>query len=270
MFNVTAGYVELNPLFRNYEERSIKIEEILKKLRDDNKFVGLKGWRNECYEVGHQYNATKFFKMDRSATCLFGILNYGVDITGYVRHPTLGICLWFQQRAFNKQTWPGKWDNLVGGGLSVGHGILETAYKESKEEASIPEPLLKKLVSAGSVSFFYESERGIFPNTVFVFEIELPLDFIPVNGDGEVEKFELLPADKCLDRICDPDFKMTSAPVVLDFMIRHGIVNAENEKDLLRITEYLHIPLQTFYKKIVPKKGIGVRQENGNAKNESY
>lgn len=46
--------------------------------------------------------------MDRSATCLFGIRNYGVDINGYVKHPDKGLCLWFQKRSATKQTWPGK------------------------------------------------------------------------------------------------------------------------------------------------------------------
>lgn len=44
------------------------------------------------------------------------------------------------------------WDNMVAGGLSVGHNILDTAHKEAKEEASIPDELLNKLVSAGCVS----------------------------------------------------------------------------------------------------------------------
>lgn len=48
--------------------------------------------------------------MDRSATCLFGIRNYGVDINGYVRHPKLGLCIWLQQRSSTKQTWPGEFD----------------------------------------------------------------------------------------------------------------------------------------------------------------
>lgn len=41
---------------------------------------------------------------------------------------------------------------MVGGGLSVGHGILETAHKEAMEEASIPLYIRKNLVSAGCVS----------------------------------------------------------------------------------------------------------------------
>lgn len=173
--------------------------------------------------------------MDRSATCLFGIRNYGVDINGYVRHPTRGLCIWLQQRSDTKQTWPGKWDNMVGGGLSVGYGIKETAIKEAAEEASIPEHIVKNLVSAGCVSFLFESERGIFPNTEFVFDLELPPDFVPTNSDGEVQSFELLPADECLEKVFSPDFKTTSCPVVIDFLIRHGVITPENGKSLIII-----------------------------------
>ena len=35
-------------------------------------------------------------------------------------------------------------------------------------------------------SFFFESERGVFPQTEFVFDLELPVDFVPTNNDGEV------------------------------------------------------------------------------------
>lgn len=166
--------------------------------------------------------------MDRSATCMFGIRNYGVDINGYVNHPTLGLCIWLQQRSDTKQTWPGKWDNMVGGGLSVGYGIKETAIKEAAEEASIPDDLVKNLVSAGCVSFLFESERGIFPNTEFVFDLELPVNFVPSNADGEVQDFELLPASECLAKMFSPDFKTTSCPVVIDFLIRHGVITPEN------------------------------------------
>ena len=47
---------------------------------------------------------------------------------------------------------PDKWDNMVGGGLSVGYNILDTAHKEAMEEASIPQHLLNSLSSAGCVS----------------------------------------------------------------------------------------------------------------------
>lgn len=250
VFTVTTDCVELNPAFRDYEERTNKVDTVLRELRKDRGIIALKGWRDECYEVrASEFSSRKLLKMDRCATCLFGIRNYGVDINGYVNHPTLGICIWLQQRSSTKQTWPNKWDNMVSGGLSVGLGILEATRKEAMEEASVPNDLLDKLISAGSVSFYFESERGLFPNTEFVFDLELPLDFIPSNADGEVQKFELLPAAKCYEKMYSAEFKTTSIPVVLDFMIRHGVVSPENEPNFPEILELLHVPLQSVYSK---------------------
>lgn len=165
---------------------------------------------------------------------MFGIRKYGVDINGYVMDPVKGLSIWLQKRSPNKQTWPGYWDNIVSGGLSVGYGIHETAIKEAEEEASIPKRLLNKLTSSGCVSMFFESERGLFPNTEFVYDIELPPDFVPSNSDGEVETFELLPVRECLERILSPHFKTTSVPVTLDFLIRHGFITAENGKSIIK------------------------------------
>ncbi|GLH16562.1 Uncharacterized protein YJR142W [Gryllus bimaculatus] len=96
--------------------------------------------------------------------------------------------------------------------------------------------------------FFFESERGLFPNTEFVFDLELPLDFVPYNSDGEVEKFELLPADQALEKVFSTEFKTTSCPVVVDFLIRHGKISPENEPNFPQIVELLHVPLQSLYR----------------------
>lgn len=77
-------------------------------------------------------------------------------------------------------------------------------------------------------SFYFESERGLFPNTEFVFDLELPPDFRPLCSDGEVECFEILPVGQCLRKVLADDFKTTSAPCVLDFLLRHGVITPEN------------------------------------------
>lgn len=77
-------------------------------------------------------------------------------------------------------------------------------------------------------SFYFESERGLFPNTEYIYDMELPLDFIPDNSDGEVQSFELLTISECLQMIFSPDFKTTSAPVVIDFLIRKGLITPDN------------------------------------------
>lgn len=271
MFQVHPEYVQLNPAFRDYAERSARVEEVLREWRAGGKFITLRGWREECYEVRAQFNTPPLFKMDRSATCtyfitiyihisncrclfvsfkslhsiffsgLFGIRKYGVDINGYVMDPVKGLSIWLQKRSPNKQTWPGYWDNMVSGGLSVGYGINETAIKEAGEEASIPNNLIAKLKSAGCVSLFFESERGLFPNTEFVYDLELPPDFVPSNNDGEVETFELLPVNECLERILSSHFKTTSVPVALDFLIRHGYITAENGEHILEQRQSIEI-----------------------------
>nr|CAD7267011.1 unnamed protein product [Timema shepardi] len=113
IFHVQPDGVELNPAFRDYAERSAKVEAFLKECRANNLFVALKGWRDECYEVRPMFSEDSLLKMDRSATCLFGIRNYGVDINGYVMDPERGLCIWLQRRSPTKETWPGKWDNMV-------------------------------------------------------------------------------------------------------------------------------------------------------------
>lgn len=45
-------------------------------------------------------------------------------------------------------------------------------------------------------SYTYEDEEGVFPESQFVFDLELPLEFKPIIGDGEVQEFYLLPIDK--------------------------------------------------------------------------
>nr|XP_018902702.1 PREDICTED: uncharacterized protein YJR142W [Bemisia tabaci] len=249
IFLVQPHAVVLNPAFRDYSERSTQVEKFLRECRSTNTFITLKGWRDESYEVRPSFCHEPLLKMERSATCLFGVCNYGVDINGYVMDKEKGLCLWLQRRSPTKQTWPGKWDNMVGGGLSCGYSVLETAHKEAEEEASIPRELLANLKSGGCVSFYFESERGLFPNTEFVFDLELPVDFIPTNNDGEVDKFELLPAKEVLERCFTPDFKTTSCPVVLDFLIRHGEISPEKEPNFLELVELLHVPLQGIYRR---------------------
>lgn len=129
--------MELNPAYRDYSERTEKVDFILRDMRTKGLFAAaLKGWRDECYEVLSISNVS-LLKMDRSATCLFGVRNFGVEINGYIRCPRRGLCIWLQQRSPTKQTWPNKWDNMVSGGLSVGYGIKETAIKEAAEVKSI-------------------------------------------------------------------------------------------------------------------------------------
>lgn len=44
---------------------------------------------------------------------LFGVIQRGVHINGYVNHPDKGMCMWIAKRSSNKQTFPSYLDQIV-------------------------------------------------------------------------------------------------------------------------------------------------------------
>ncbi|GBN58793.1 Nudix hydrolase 24, chloroplastic [Araneus ventricosus] len=242
-YDQAQNKVVLNPEWRTYDERSEKLDDLLRELRKKEIFSTLAGWRNECYDVSSKFGDVPVMKMERSATCLFGIKRCGVHVNGYVKNADGSKSVWIQKRACTKPTWPGKFDNLVSGGFSVGMTVLECVRKEAQEEASLTDTLLNSMIPAGVVSFMFEDERGIFPETIFVFDLEIPSDFIPINSDNEVESFHLLSIDELKRIIVTDDFKLTSSLIALDFLVRHGYLNCDEEPNYIKLLETLHTPL---------------------------
>ena len=53
---------------------------------------------------------------------------YGVNINGFVRDGDGAVeAIWLQRRAADKQTWPGKLDHLVGGGLEQYYFLVDSS-----------------------------------------------------------------------------------------------------------------------------------------------
>ncbi|CAB4062077.1 unnamed protein product [Lepeophtheirus salmonis] len=125
IFHIRKEYISIV----HDENISSKIDYVLREIKGKYPHISaLQGWRDENYNIKAYFSDSEpLLKMERSATCLFGLRQYGVDINGYVKHPEKG-----------------RWDNFVGGGLSEGFGIFETAIKEANEEANVPNELAQK------------------------------------------------------------------------------------------------------------------------------
>jgi hypothetical protein len=61
---------------------------------------------------------------------------------------------------------------------------------------------LAGLKASGTISFLHQSERGIHPQTEFVFDLELSEQFQPCNIDGEVSEWHLVPVKDILELLC--------------------------------------------------------------------
>jgi hypothetical protein len=199
-------------------------------------------WRNETFDVAPRWGAPAVFRLDRGAVPFFGTRAYGVHLNGYLWESG-SLRLWVGRRAPDKRVAPDKLDNIVAGGIGNGHGLQETLLKEGEEEASIPRNLTSDALPAGVVSYRMESELGIRDDVLFVFDLEMPADFVPKNQDGEIAHFELMPASAVLDRVrTSDDFKFNVNLVILDFALRHGILRPD-DLEYLDVATGLHRPL---------------------------
>uniref|UniRef100_A0A8D0GNL5 Nudix hydrolase domain-containing protein n=1 Tax=Sphenodon punctatus TaxID=8508 RepID=A0A8D0GNL5_SPHPU len=187
-----------------------------------------------------QFCDPPLLSLERAATTLLGVRRYGMHLNGYTRQEGQ-LCLWVGRRAQDKPTYPGRLDNMAAGGIAVGLGVTQTLLKECEEEACIPPSLAAQARAVGTISYTYEeAQGGICSECLFVFDLEVPVDFVPQVGDGEVQEFYLWPLDKVKEAIGTADFKPNCAMVALDFLIRHGQIHPDQEPRYAEMVQGLH------------------------------
>ena len=181
-------------------------------------------WCDERYAIGRRFGEN-LFELDRAVVPAFGARAYGLHLTGYVRDGN-GLSIWVPRRTSDRLTYPRKLDNTVAGGQPAQLSLYENLEKECAEEANFPVTLTRKARPVGAIGYRLETEYGLRDDLLFSFDLELPLDFKPTNCDGEVEDFELWPADKVVSVVeSTDDFKFNCNLVLIDFFIRHGLIS---------------------------------------------
>lgn len=134
--------------------------------------------------------------------------------------------MWIATRSRSRAYCPGALDTFAGGGHDITRTAFETAVQETHEEAGLAITFARThLVPRGVVSLDDRDQ----PSINFCYDMPLRLDQTPRPVDGEVERFELTEAHQLLDALHAGRFMPDAALVVIDFAIRHGIINAENE-----------------------------------------
>ncbi|KZT50785.1 hypothetical protein CALCODRAFT_525823 [Calocera cornea HHB12733] len=233
------------------KRRTEIMKDLCEEWRDGGLFpdeIGGRKWRNEQYTVYyHPYADLRpenvAFTMERAACKLFGVVTYGVHMTMY-RRVDGEVRIWVPTRSRNKQTWPLYLDNSVAGGIPHGMSPLDSMVKECEEEASLPPDLVRAHIKqVSSISYFTQNaEKWLEPEVQYVYEMFLPdgVDAKPAPSDGEVESFEMCNLDDILEKMHAGKFKPNCGAVIIDFMIRHGYLTAENEPNYLEIITRLH------------------------------
>ncbi len=229
VFVAEGDGIGLNPSLTDPAERTQALDLALRPLAAAKL---LPRPRQEMYAVAEGWGRPALMNIDRAYVPYFGVTAYGLHVNGYVRRPD-GLHLWVARRALDRAVAPGQYDNLVAGGQPAGLSLTENLIKEAGEEASLPPDLATKAVPVGSISYLMEQDKGLKPDILFLYDLELPADFTPVNSDGEVERFELWPLDRVAASVRDSDdWKFNVNLTVIDFLIRHGWLTPDHPEYL--------------------------------------
>jgi len=188
----------------------------------------------EVYPVTASHKAAPEFLIDRGVASWFGTRTFGQHLNGYVYRDGK-LLMWIARRAMDRGYEPGKLDQLVAGGFPHGVSADENMRKECMEEAGMKPELADRAIAVGSITCCYENPKGVKPETIYCYDLELPDDFQPVCTDGEVEEFMLMPIKEVAKVVRETgDFKLNCNLVVIDFLIRHGYLTPEDQDyDLL-------------------------------------
>jgi 8-oxo-dGTP pyrophosphatase MutT (NUDIX family) len=224
-FMVSNTSISLHPRLEGTDERSQAVEKLTRAWYAQGL---LPTWRNEPYRVAETFDAAPLMLVERAAASLLGIQRYGVHLNGFVRKDD-GLHMWVGQRSSHSPTYPNLFDQLVAGGVAAGFSPRHTLVKECEEEAGMAANLARAAKPAGVISYALEQNQRLVRDLLFIYDLELPTDFIPRNYDGEVSQFHLWPLEEIARRVANShDFKLNTNLVIIDFLVRHGYLSPED------------------------------------------
>ncbi len=222
-FVLHEGRLLMKPEYDTFEKRTRALTQFAKRVLDagiTNRFM------HEPYGVRPSPAAEPLALADRSISSLLGLISFGQHLNGIVRTKE-GLKMWIARRSRTKGYFAGKLDHLVAGGLPYGVDLRENLRKECYEEAAIPPDVADCAVSVGLVSCRYDYRLGSNEDILYCYDLELPEDFVPRNTDGEVEQFYLMTIEEVARIVRETDdFKLNCNLVIIDFLVRHGYLEA--------------------------------------------
>lgn len=217
---------------------------VVNSIIDNDLFAIVHGEHSELFKiVGSNYPV----HIERFATPLFGIVSRGAHLTAYTQTAE-GMKIWVPRRSAHLKTYPSMLDTTVAGGVKANLSPYETIVEEAGEEASLPEDLIRSRVrSCGVLTYMSTTNKGyggenglVIPDTVYIYDVELPEDTVPKPRDDEVKEFYLMSIDDINIALAKGEFKTNCAVVMIDFLMRHGVITAENEKDFVELSMRMH------------------------------
>ena len=172
-------------------------------------------WRDELLAVTDASGAP-IGVIERAAVRPLGIATHAVHLVGCDERGAV----WVQQRAFDKSTDPGLWDTLMGGLVSADETVAQTLVRETWEEAGLRIADLRGVQPFGRITVRRPVVEGYMVEHIDMFEAIVPNGLLPVNQDGEVERFECLKRASLVERLHAHAFTPEAAMILASWLSR--------------------------------------------------
>lgn len=179
----------------------------------------LPAWRDELINVWDLPQRSVRLQIERGAARFFGVVTQAVHLNGLVARDG-HWSLWVARRSLAKAVDPGLRDNLVAGGIIAGADPAGTLLRECAEEAGMPAGLAARAAAAGEIQVCRDVPEGLHTERLMVFDLILDDTWQPVNQDGEVSEFTLMPVAAVLQSIARGEFTLDAGLVTLDSIAR--------------------------------------------------
>ncbi len=174
-------------------------------------------WRDEQLAVTDE-QGRRLGTVERAVVRPLGIATFAVHLIGLApdgRH-------WVQQRSLTKANDPGLWDTLMGGMIPASDSVAQALERETWEEAGLRIGQLAGLRRCGRISVRRpagEERAGYVVEHIEWYRCVVPDGVVPVNQDGEVARFRLMPGEELVERLQRDEFTMEAALILAQALL---------------------------------------------------
>lgn len=171
-------------------------------------------WRDEQLAVADDEGRV-LGTVERAVVRPLGIATRAVHLVGLSpdgRH-------WVQQRSLTKPNDPGLWDTLMGGMVPATDSLAQALERETWEEAGLALSQLQGVACGGDVMLRRptgDGGPGYVVERIDWWRCIVPPGVVPVNQDGEVAQFALMPPAQVVRLLLAGEFTPEAALILAE------------------------------------------------------
>ena len=209
----------------------------------------------EEFAVAAGWGEPELARVNRAAAKFFGATSVGVHVMCHGGSDGDAApdwedrddsFVWMARRADDKSEAPGLWDPTAAGGLPAGTSVAEHAAAEAYEEAGVDAALFShaaRATSALSLMTADDTSRALKQSLYFCFDARVSRAWAPRAVDGEVGAFARWSFEEIEREVREGErLRPAMRAVMLDFLVRHGHVTADNEPAYIELQSAMHMP----------------------------